>query len=131
MNSFTSELDLRDLGDYTFALLTPFSYGTITVPAGFITDFASVPRLLWNILPPYGPAGKAAVIHDYLYSLQGRVSDSATFTRTQCDAIFLEAMTVLHVAPVTRRAMWLGVRLGGWWGWNKAGRGKTEGSQSA
>ena len=24
------------------------------VPAGFVTDLASVPRILWSILPPFG-----------------------------------------------------------------------------
>ena len=26
----------------------------ITIPAGFITDFASVPRILWPLFPPFG-----------------------------------------------------------------------------
>jgi len=37
----------------------------ITVPAGDRTDFASIPRVLWPLLPPVGRSGKAAVIHDW------------------------------------------------------------------
>ena len=39
----------------------------ITVPAGFVTDLASVPRLFWGLVSPWDVA-KAAVIHDYLYA---------------------------------------------------------------
>ncbi len=42
---------------------------TIKVPQGFLTDFASIPRLFWPILPPFGPWRYAAVIHDYLFTL--------------------------------------------------------------
>lgn len=35
------------------------------VPAGFISDGASVPRLLWAFLDPAGEAFEAAIVHDY------------------------------------------------------------------
>ncbi|MBK5931416.1 hypothetical protein CCR82_13035 [Halochromatium salexigens] len=41
-------------GDYTDPLLTAQAH------------FASIPRLLWPLLPPVGRSGKAAVIHDWL-----------------------------------------------------------------
>ena len=40
--------------------------GTITVPAGYITDLASVPRPIWAVISPFDVA-RAAVIHDLLY----------------------------------------------------------------
>ncbi len=40
--------------------------GTITVPAGYITDLASVPRSIWAVISPFDVA-RAAVIHDLLY----------------------------------------------------------------
>ena len=43
----------------------------ITVPAGFVTDFASTPRAIWAILPPTGRYQLAAVVHDFLYWDQG------------------------------------------------------------
>lgn len=79
----------------------------IDVPAGFETDFASVPQLFWNILPPTGSYGKAAVIHDFLYRTRGIA------TRAQADAVFLEAMTFLNVGWWTRQIIYWGVRLGG------------------
>lgn len=42
----------------------------ITIPEGFITDFASVPRFLWPIFPPLkgNRADVAFIVHDYAYS---------------------------------------------------------------
>src|SRR5688500_11341220 len=100
---FLTALVLRELpdGDH-FALEYPLVCdidGTAyTVPAGFVTDFASVPRILWNILPPYGKHSRAAVLHDWLY-VTGIVD------RATADRIFLLLMEALGVGWVTRRAM--------------------------
>jgi len=41
----------------------------ITVPDGFVTNGASVPRIFWNICAPIsGAFGEAAVVHDWGYS---------------------------------------------------------------
>jgi len=39
---------------------------TITVPTGFVTDLASVPRAMWWAIAPFDVA-RAAIIHDLLY----------------------------------------------------------------
>ena len=39
---------------------------TITVPFGFVTDLASVPRAMWWAIAPFDVA-RAAIIHDLLY----------------------------------------------------------------
>lgn len=114
MSSFTTQLKVTPLGDgRRWKLIEPFEYYRTgrehvryTVPAGFITDFASVPRLLWPILPPYGRYGKAAVLHDYLYR-------SGIVGRCEADIIFKEAMEVLGVARWKRRVLYAGVRLFG------------------
>ena len=77
------------------------------VPAGFITDFASVPRILWWIFPPYGEFTKAAVVHDYLY-------DCGYVSRGDSDGIFRRIMRELHTRITRRWLMWLGVRALGW-----------------
>jgi len=66
---------------------------TINVPVGFKTDFASVPRFLWGIIPRWGKYGNAAVVHDFCYWQQ-------YYTRKRADEIFLEGMTVLDVGPL-------------------------------
>src|SRR5262245_38142541 len=47
-----------------------------TVPAGFVTDLASIPRIFWSALPRDGEYAYAAILHDYLYWTQ--VRDRAT-----------------------------------------------------
>ena len=81
------------------------------IPAGFVTDGASVPRGLWNLFPPYGRYSKAALIHDFLYQF-------GAMTRAQADYVFLEAMKELGVGFLARWAMYSGVRAGGWAAWN-------------
>ena len=92
---------------------------SITVPAGFITDFASVPRLFWRLFPPWGKYGKAAVLHDYLYHKQRR-------SRREADAIFLEAMGVLGVPWLSREMMYAAVRAFGWAAWRSNRRKKEQ-----
>lgn len=89
---------------------------TIIVPEGFITDFASVPRIFRPFLPVLGKHNNAAILHDYLYSEHwAKESKNMTvhFTRKQCDRIFLHAMEILGVSLVNRMALYAGVRLGG------------------
>lgn len=87
------------------------SLGTIYVPSGFVTDGASIPRIFWNILSPFGPYFKAAVVHDYLYSPW-----NSNFNRKDSDQIFLEGMTLLGVSEVKRGLIFNAVR---WLGWNR------------
>jgi len=118
MSSFTKPLRIEDVDGRNFRLLESFIYYTnkkefICVPEGFITDFASIPRLFWSIIgSPIGKYGKAAVVHDFCYHEQ-------KYTRKYSDYIFLEAMTVLEVNPAKRWIMWLAVRSFGWIPWNK------------
>ncbi|MCL2874791.1 MAG: DUF1353 domain-containing protein [Betaproteobacteria bacterium] len=114
MSSFTTPADLRMLDSYHWRLLAPFEYHVgrfpsivvISVPAGFITDLATIPRVLWSIFPPHGKYAKAAIIHDYLYN-------HAIRNKRWADDIFLEAMRVLKVPCFTRTLMYWAVRLFG------------------
>jgi hypothetical protein len=36
---------------------------SITVPHGFVTDFASIPQPFWSLLSPHGLYSKAAIVH--------------------------------------------------------------------
>lgn len=75
----------------------------VCVPDGFVTDFASVPRLFWPIFPPSGKWNRAAIIHDYL-------CDSKTCSRFLADAIFRECMRELGVPRWRRVLMYYAVR---------------------
>lgn len=105
--------------DYWTDVLTPRV--TFHVPVGFVTDLASIPRIFWNILPPFGKYTGAAVIHDYLYQRQCYQSGEkqiTALTRKQCDDVLMEAMGVLDVGWLTRWTIYLAVRSWGWIAWN-------------
>jgi len=117
---FLTPLQLQEMEDGShFKVLSPLVYcakpGTFyEVPAGTVTDFASVPRVLWNILPPFGKHSRAAVLHDWLYQAAPR-----RMTRGQADALFCDAMRACGVGWLTRRAMYAGVRVGGGVAWRR------------
>lgn len=93
----------------------PLKDSVVLVPAGFLTDFASIPRVFWRVIgPPTGfgsPYGKAAVLHDFLYQCPGRR------TRKDCDDVFLDAMEMSGVGRVRRTVIYLAVRAGGGAAW--------------
>jgi len=77
----------------------------VRVPAGFRTDFASIPRLFWRVFNPSGRWRRAAVIHDYLYS------HAAHCPRFLADAIFRHVMWQDGVGWFSRCAIYYAVRL--------------------
>lgn len=79
---------------------------TITAPAGFETDFASVPRIPFAYLFFGGEFEEAAVIHDYLYR-------HGTVTRKVADQILQEAMIESGYEPYYAQYVYYGVRIGG------------------
>lgn len=119
MGKFLTELLLRDNEDgRTFTLIGVLGYRSavlhadLYVPAGFVTDFASVPRGLWNILPKVGQWNRAAVVHDYLYATNG-------VTRQQADDVFREALCACGVTGWRCQAMYWSVRCCGFKPWNR------------
>ena len=85
---------------------------TITIPKGFWTDLASIPRVAQLAIEVNGPHRPAAILHDYLYSVKDR-------SRSEADSLFLEAMELSGVGWFTRWAMYSAVRVGGWVAWGK------------
>lgn len=113
MSRFTTPAILEMLGHYKWRVYEPFEFylsddnsDIISVPAGFITDLATIPRIFWSLMPPDGKYAKAAIIHDYLY-------DNAFRTKYEADRIFLDGMTVLGVPKWKRVIMYWAVRLFG------------------
>lgn len=137
MSDFLTPLQLEFIDGHLWRLLTPLEYHlgapdgeeVVIVPTGFFTDFASIPRGLWNLFPPTGKYGKAAVIHDFLYQqreIHGPGTGPRLCTRGEADAIFKEAMGVLGVGAFTRWTIYLGLRVGGWATWNKYREGEAK-----
>lgn len=86
-------------------------YKEIRVPIGFVTDFASIPRIFWSILRPDGLYSYAAIVHDYLYWEQ-RVA------REVADNIFKFAMEDFDIDRTTISAIYSAVRVGGRSAWD-------------
>lgn len=82
----------------------PFEVQSVTVPKGFVTDFASVPRLFHAIFPPMGRYGVAALVHDYLCVTK-------PVSRKQADQAFYSLMRRNNVKPWKAKVMYAAVRL--------------------
>ena len=80
----------------------------IIVPAGFITDLASVPRFLWPLIPPYGRHTGAAIFHDWFYRSPG-----ISITRKKADKIMLHIMKEDGCSFLKRWTIYIGLRLFG------------------
>jgi hypothetical protein len=94
-------------------LLKPFGYTDSNgvdwnVPAGFISDGASIPEWLWAMLggPFSGPYRDAAVIHDYYCNQKTRMWEDV-------HKVFLEAALNRGTAEDLAKTLYAGVLLGG------------------
>ena len=88
---------------------------TLVVPAGFVTDMASVMRvpIIWEFCG--GCAQRAAVVHDFGCAHLYFHTKTAVrvVTRAEVDAVFREAMRDSGVGPIRRTVMWAAVRMFG------------------
>lgn len=116
MARFLTPLRAEKSGEY-WTVLQPLIYDSdvackvFIVPEGFVTDFASVPRLPLAFLLTGDSAHAAATLHDFLYS-RGVVD------RQTADAVFKEAAIASGESGWKATLMHLGVRMGGWIAWN-------------
>jgi hypothetical protein len=99
--------------DRNIQLLEPFGYKDSKgkdwdVPAGFVSDGASIPWSLWSFIGgPYdGPYRDAAVIHDYFCDKKDRPWE-------EVHAMFLEAALRRGTRESTAQTMYAGILYGG------------------
>jgi len=118
MARFHTVLDIHEVKtDTLWQLDAPLTYEsdlaqrTWTVPAGFVTDFASVPRLPLAYLVGGGIGDAAAVIHDYLYQTHDCKD------RGEADRVFREALTATGTATWRGQMMYMALRLAGSSSW--------------
>jgi hypothetical protein len=126
MSKFLTPLRIERIEDKsadgrgTWRLLSPLEYasdvaGLLVVPADFVTDLASVPRVPFAYMLTGGVGHAAAVVHDFLYVCHA-------VDRSTADEVFYEALLVLGVPGWRAWLMWAGVRVGGGGPWNSAGQ---------
>lgn len=86
----------------------------IHVPAGLITDFASIPRLAFQYLDPEDPVILfPSVVHDFLYSMHGKLPTGMAYTREQADQVLREAMDLCGARWDQKAIVFRAVRLFG------------------
>jgi hypothetical protein len=113
---FLTPLQVEAVDDTYWRVLTGFQIsietrnrmGYLTVPAGFTTDFASVPRVPFAYWLFGNVTHKPAVIHDYLYTIGGTQRQ-----REYADNVFFHAMLADKESRIKASAMFRAVRLFG------------------
>lgn len=107
---FTSRLvSVVQVAPALWETTTPIRYGPWTVPPRYRTDFASVPRLAWSLVPRFGAYTAATVLHDWLIT---DALDRGAASSREVDRTFRQAMAELGVSIPRRWLMWAGVRWG-------------------
>lgn len=94
----------EDQGRPVVELVAPIALQGVQIPAGFKTDFASIPRLVTPLIPVFGRSCRAAVLHDFLCHTGVK--------RTERSTLFLRQMRVDGVPRWQYRLQYLAVR---WW----------------
>jgi len=84
----------------------------INVPAGFITDFTSVPYSIWPLIKKLGPWNLPSILHDYLYNV-------GVFDHLTTDRIFYAALTFRKVSKWRKNIIYDGLRLFSHNRWNE------------
>jgi hypothetical protein len=119
MSSFT-KLVVEVIDGEIFSVSQDFSFyrekdkdEIYIVPAGFKSNFASVPRILQLLFSKRDVYSAASVLHDYLYT-------SKEISREKADLILKEGMLVLGSSKTSAYLFWLAVRLFGRSAWNNA-----------
>lgn len=110
---FSKDAVIRIIPGGDWELISPLTYqhpvlGEITVPAGFITDLASIPRICHRIVNPCTTGTRRpAIIHDYLYT------GISSLTRKQADRVLYDALRECGINWALANAMYYTVRVGG------------------
>jgi len=106
-------LTVRRVDAFTWSLVDDLVYRgsrqRFVVPAGFRTDFATVPRVVTWLVPRFGAYTLAAILHDWLCTEGIR---SGAVSAREADGIFRRVMRESGVPVVRRWLMWTGVRWG-------------------
>lgn len=124
---FLSALAVIQVTETDWQLVSPLVYWCefldrqLVVPEGFITDFASVPRLPFIYWFAGGATEAPAVLHDWFYR-----TNTSDLTREQADALLYEAIVARGYSRLRGWLMWAGVRVGGSWSYQKRSKHTTE-----
>jgi hypothetical protein len=80
-----------------------------TIPKGFKTDLASIPRFAWPIMSPaHSSLIRPAIVHDWFYRAY------CEFDRKSTDLVFYHMLRNDGVGFIRARFMYYAVRMWGW-----------------
>jgi hypothetical protein len=124
MSRFLTPLQVQEVDEFAnqWKLLAPLRYQSdllgrvVEVPAGFVSDFASVPRVLGVYDLEGGKCNSAAVVHDLLYT-RGSVGEMS-IDRATADAVLREAILASGYGRITAALFYAAVRAFGESHWN-------------
>jgi len=113
-------LKTAKIGPKLWILLDDMLYdtpmGRFRVPAGYLTDHASVPRAFTSIVPPVQSCvAEASILHDWFYN-----TDSKDVPRDFADECIKELCIARGGSKLLGRTTWAAVRVGGGGLYNKA-----------
>lgn len=118
------ELTIQPHSATTWKLLEDLVYEgqdqRFTIPAGYVTDFATIPKFMRWLINPYGPYTRAAIVHDWLitemarWTAENRAHGDPDWqppaTSRDTDGIFRRIMREEGTPMPTRWVMWAAVR---------------------
>ena len=118
LESIAVERHEEDERGNIFTLLTPIHHGGLTVPVGFESDGASVPRIFWPLVFPRDDlaAMYGAIVHDYIYRVHPK-----GWSRRDADESFQYLLERGDVPPFRAQLAYWGVRFFGGLAWNAGG----------
>lgn len=110
---YGSDIVVMPLDATRWRLLGPVCYAGETdrflIPEGYVTDWATIPRVAVWLFPRFGNHAKSAILHDYLLT---DAMPAGRVTSNDADGLFRRSMRELGIPPVKRWLMWTGVRWG-------------------
>lgn len=94
----------------------------IEVPAGFVFDGASIPRLAWSLMPSKAATIEEGALHDWPFRFGPHLRPAIGFAAANW--LLWESLEISDEGWAAQRwAMWSAVATGGglaWWRWRRA-----------
>ena len=94
----------------------------VIVPAGYIFDGASIPRIFWFVLSPTGLLLIPGLIHDYAYEHDYILTSAGDKYRENAgrfywDRVFRDTAIKINGFHIINYMAWFALVLGGWAAW--------------
>ena len=111
--AFLSPVCIKPYKNYQYHVCSDIEFiinkEKFTIPKGFETDLASIPRVIWPLMSPaHSALIRPSIVHDWFYR------KTCDFNRKQIDLIFYHMLINDGISKVNANAMYYAVRSFGW-----------------